>query len=679
MNELMFKKNNSLRSSTYNRLDNILIQSAKNFTIIFFMTILLFFCFPCYVYNQYFKLHTPGNKDIVDYSQYGKFIRLGTQKYKYVIKKYKKLAKAVGQGIFPNNSIFKDPEYKKLKKAGKLNGNHWNFVNNNNHKINFYKWATTQEDPGVKQYYIGIMFERLGLIKKAIQSYYAVAVHFPKSISYTYWDSPFSVGQTVLDRIEILCRRNPQLGIKLVDAKIYIENGFDVKTKNDKFFINPGRLIKVPPDKVVEKKKKFSKKEIIKKIGGKKVKLVQYKNKHWQLLVNNKPYTIKAMAYSPNKVGLSPDRGELDPTRDWQKQDFNKNGIIDGPYEAWVDKNKNNKQDPDEKTVGDFKLLHEMGCNTLRIYSHVINKELLRKLYKKYKIRLMIGDLLGVYATESGATWDEGTDYENPKQQERMLENVRKMVLEFKDEPYTLLWVLGNENVYGVACNADKKPEAFFKFVNKAANLIHKLDPDHPVALCNGDLKFLDIIAKHAPDIDIVGVNAYRGSFGFGRSLFRNVKDLMNKPVIITEYGCSAMAEGFTKKEILDFQAEYHKNNWEDIYFHSAGSGVGNSLGGVVFEWVDEWWKANNDLPLRIQLLHKEWYEKKRHLYKVLSYGKGCTYHVIVPQFGAPFLDGWSYEEWYGIFSQGDGSDSPYMRQKRPVYDMYKKVWNEID
>ena len=43
-----------------------------------------------------------------------------------------------------------------------------------------------------------------------------------------------------------------------------------------------------------------------------------------------------------------------------------------------------------------------------------------------------------------------------------ILKSIKDMVLEFKDEPYVLVWLLGNENVYGLGCNADKKPKSFF-------------------------------------------------------------------------------------------------------------------------------------------------------------------------------------------------------------------------
>ena len=99
------------------------------------------------------------------------------------------------------------------------------------------------------------------------------------------------------------------------------------------------------------------------------------------LLVDEKPYMIQGITYAPTKVGESPDEGTM---TNWMENDFNHNGKIDGPYDAFVDKNKNNMQDKDEPAVGDFKFMQEMGVNTIRLIISPlkVNKELLRDLYK---------------------------------------------------------------------------------------------------------------------------------------------------------------------------------------------------------------------------------------------------------------------------------------------------------
>ena len=72
-----------------------------------------------------------------------------------------------------------------------------------------------------------------------------------------------------------------------------------------------------------------------------------------------------------------------------------------------------------------------------------------------------------------------------------------------------------------------------------------------------------------------------------------------------------------------------------------------------MFEFVDEWWKTG--LPPKFS----------------------PSEHETVGDFVAAFPDGWMHEEWLGVMSQGDGSQSPYLRQPRKSYDYYKKVWNQ--
>jgi len=277
----------------------------------------------------------------------------------------------------------------------------------------------------------------------------------------------------------------------------------------------------------------------------------------------------------------------------------------------------------------------------------------------------MIGNLLGMYAVDSGAEWYTGTDYTNEEQQERMLASVRKMVEEFKDEPYVLMWVLGNENNYGTvgtmgvfagtSNQAQRQPDAYYSFVNKCAKLIKSIDPkQRPVAICNGDTYLMDYCAKNAPELDIYGANAYRGEQGFG-PLWKDVMYEYKKPVIVTEFGCPAYAKDWTPARAEAGQAAYHKASWNDLEDNSAGveGGVGNALGAVIFEWVDEWWKAGPPPE----------YDP--------------YFHDVSSQWSGPFLDGGAYEEWFGLCGAGDGTLSPFKRQLRPAYFAYRELWKK--
>jgi beta-glucuronidase len=591
------------------------------------------------------RLFDPGSEDIVDYTKYGKFKNIGTKYYKYVIRDQSGLSKAVGEGIYPNTtSIRRDPRFKAALKEGRLEGSPWDFLHSSDLEAAFFKWATASEPPGVKLFYTGLILEKAGLIKHAIKCYYAIVVHFPGSYGWTYWHTPWYVAQAAVAKINFLLRENPDIKYRLRGAHIKIINGYDNDVSNDIVIAHPGRW--VPKSQVAQRKAQIAKDRKLKKIiGDGKVRLFQYQGGSWQLMMDGSPYIIKGITYAPTKVGQSPDEGTLG---NWMFEDFNNNGKIDGPYDTFVDKNGNNLQEEDEPEVGDFKLMQEMGVNTIRVYHHPnkVNKKLLRDLYENYGIMVIMGDFLGKYALGSGASWYEGTDYRNPEHQKNMIASVKQMVEEFKDEPYILFWLLGNENVYGVACNADKDPEGFFKFANEVACIIKSLDPEHPVALCNGDTLFLDVFGKYCPDIDIFGANAYRGNYGFGY-LWQAVKEEADKPAFITEFGCPAYAEGKTREEAEELQAEYHRAAWEDIQYNmSDGPGVGNAIGGIIFEWLDEWWKA---------------YEPGMHDTK--------------PLWAGPFPDGYMHEEWLGLCGQGDGSQSPFLRQLRKAYYAYQEMW----
>jgi beta-glucuronidase len=386
---------------------------------------------------------------------------------------------------------------------------------------------------------------------------------------------------------------------------------------------------------------------------------VQKGPKGWQLMVDGAPFLVQGVCYQPTPIGESPHDASQ---RNWMIVDDDKDGRIDSPYQSWVDKNLNNKQDSEEKEIGDFALLQRMGCNTIRVYhhasadprthqthindptctklySHAPNKKLLRDLHKKFGIWVAMGDFLGAYTVGAGAPWKQGTDYSNSKQRENMLASVRAMVKDFKDEPFLLFWILGNENNYKghTNTNAEDDPVVFAQFVNEAAKLIHTLDPKHPICYSNGETNHLEIYKKYMPEVDIFGLNSYR-SPGFGGMWFE-VSSVWDKPVLLTEYGTS---DPQVINNVLDetHQASIHEAAWKDIFTHSYGQKVPqNSIGGFAFEWIDEW-----------SHLGKSW----------------------IQDMGP---DSWNFE-WNGCMSQGNGKNSPFLRQPRKVYSTYQKLWN---
>ncbi|MBF0121992.1 MAG: hypothetical protein HQL21_01125 [Candidatus Omnitrophica bacterium] len=588
-------------------------------------------------------LFSLGTDAIVDYTKYGTFSGIGTKEYKFSMGNPNALARAVGEGIYPNTGdVYKNSRYKDVYREGRLEGSHWDFVNTQDLEAAYFKWAMAPEAPGVKLFFLGLILENSGMYLEAIKAYHALVVNFPNSVSWTYWHTPWYPAQAAIGKIKNILRFNPELKLAFKNAKVDVINGSDKDIQNDIFIVSPGQIVpnghkKGRPAYLV---KNFGKPTRI--LGGAKARFEQYADGNWRMFVDGKPFVIKGITYSPTKIGQTADKGTI---ANWMLEDTNGNGRPDGPYDAWVD------TDGKKTPVGDFQLLKDMGVNALRVYHHpdLPQKKVLSDLYKKYGIRVIMGDFFGKYTIGSGATWAEGTDYENPVHLANLMKSVEEMVTEFKDEPYVVMWLLGNENNYGVASNADKKPQAYYEFVNKVAKRIKELDPSRPVALCNGDTIQIEYVAKYATEIDVYGANLYRGDYGFG-SFWAEVKRVLDRPAFVTEYGAPAYVKGSTLEEAEAVQANYHQGSWLDIMANMAGDeeGEGNAVGGIAFEWLDEWWKN---------------YEPEKHDIKADVIG--------------PFAGGYYYEEWFGIVGQGEGQHSPFLRHLRAAYFMYKKIWNE--
>jgi hypothetical protein len=172
-------------------------------------------------------------------------------------------------------------------------------------------------------------------------------------------------------------------------------------------------------------------------------------------------------------------------------------------------------------------LLKNMGVNVIRQYTGVPAKWI-EYIYKNYGIYTMLNHSFGRYGLNVNGKWEANTDYSNPGVKALLLKEVTQMVQEYRNTPGIIFFLLGNENNYGLFWKGAETEDIpmenrestiaaghMYKLFNEAAVAMKKVSAAHPISICNGDLLFLDIINRECKDVDILGINVYRGmSFG---------------------------------------------------------------------------------------------------------------------------------------------------------------------
>ncbi|MDD4899932.1 MAG: glycoside hydrolase family 2 TIM barrel-domain containing protein [Candidatus Omnitrophica bacterium] len=369
-------------------------------------------------------------------------------------------------------------------------------------------------------------------------------------------------------------------------------------------------------------------------------------NGGYQLIVERRPYIIKGVCYNPIPVGENHE------------------------YDWW--------SDPNKPWIADGKLMKAMGVNTIRLYQSHDNPEevraVIRDLYQLYGIRTVMGDWLGY--------WEYPCPfYGNKDFQEKVKKEVLNMVEEYKNEPGMLFWVLGNENNYSCLgtvrpwsseeVDQEKDPlkqkalkaKIYYSFVNELAQEIKNIDPNHPVAMGNGELVGLGYAKEYAPNIDIIACIIYRGkTFG---NLFKSLKATFDKPVFIAEFGADAY-DANLQKEDQNMQAFFLESQWRQIYENLANGkdGEGNCLGGTVFEWSDEWWK------------HEEGSSDGWKTHDTLAGWLNASYYFDIKAKDNMNMN----EEWFGLVALSpEIADGLNKRIPRKAYYVVRDFWKKPD
>jgi hypothetical protein len=220
----------------------------------------------------------------------------------------------------------------------------------------------------------------------------------------------------------------------------------------------------------------------------------------------------------------------------------------------------------------DLALMKDAGINTIRVYSPITDVAVLDQI-QSAGLKVIIG--IG-YNQDGNFDILSGTFI--------------NYIKTFKDHNAILFWELGNEYNYHPEWFGDAI-QNWYKALNDAADMIHKNDPNHPVATAHGEFPAANVLSL-CRDVDIWGMNVYRWDNPEG--IFPQWYAVSAKPMYLSEAGAdsymSAKMNGYDQGENEKAQADATKNILDDIFrYQDICSGV------ALFSFADELWKAGDN------------------------------------------------------------------------------------
>ena len=369
----------------------------------------------------------------------------------------------------------------------------------------------------------------------------------------------------------------------------------------------------------------------------------------WLLRVDGQPYLVKGV--------------------NWRYTPLGRNYSFD----AWRDL----PRDVCERLVDeDAAQMKKMGVNTIRVIDQTGEATwVVRRFYEKHGIHTIINHFAGRYGVSVDGTNVFPMNYADKRAREVVVGDVTAWARTYKDVPGVIAYALGNEGNYGLewqdAAVAQlpqgerqaAKARQLYSLLDECVKAIKQLDASRPTMIVNGEVQYLDLIGEVCPDIDILGMNSYRGP------TFTDLWDRaaeFGKPVVLMEFGADAF-NAVTHREDGAAQAEMIDAQLADIAAHAhpslggdAGT-PGSALGGCLFQWVDEWWKFGQESDLDFHNTQATWH--------------GGGYYDAGP--AGQNLNNMN-EEWWGLNALDPTmTDGLHPRRPRAACDAIARRWNE--
>jgi hypothetical protein len=173
-----------------------------------------------------------------------------------------------------------------------------------------------------------------------------------------------------------------------------------------------------------------------------------------------------------------------------------------------------------------------------------------------------------------------GFDYGDRDAVERQREMVREVVRAHKDHPALLMWGVGNE----VELNSD--PDLVFPEINRLARIVKEIDDEHPTmaVLAGAGEDKVRSFMRHCPDIDVLGVNAYKEAPDVPGVLRRLGYD---GPFLLTEYGATGhwQVDKAPWGAAIEPTSTEKGRTYQDAYRRGVLGHPERCLGSYVFFW----------------------------------------------------------------------------------------------
>ncbi|MCD6019536.1 MAG: family 2 glycosyl transferase [Bacteroidetes bacterium] len=276
---------------------------------------------------------------------------------------------------------------------------------------------------------------------------------------------------------------------------------------------------------------------------------------NFQLVVNNKPWYIRGVAYNTG--------------HDWR----------DG-----------NMPLTRRRLEEDFQHIKDMGANTIRRYSFSMYDKNVLNVADEFDLKV-----------QYGFWFDPRVDYyRDSARVQEYIDDVTKKVIEYRGHPSILAWSVGNET-WGLLKHRFSKPyltkvrECYVRMLERMAEKIHELDPSRPVFSSMEHEKYQlagEIVAFHdgAPALDVIGVNSYyKEQISILKQTFCRFDS--TRPYLVSEFGprgywdprFNRAVNGVQIEDRDSEKAQWFKDQWTNYIIANKGY----NIGGFAYCWHD--------------------------------------------------------------------------------------------